>query len=221
MRKLRFGALAASAALASVTVLGAGTAMAQEGDAPEPVTVTSPGNYTMTATAIGECKVEFTLESDRPDNSGNWRGDFRIGEEDPIVSEDGGSRGDVYRPVVGSNEGIVKAIENNWGEDAYDFAALETTVDLRDSRIVPYADGDPNKGRELAGAEPTEDGEYEITFGVYQGPVAAGTTDVYNLNGALTVTGCTTPDPEPTLPERISSELNLPDFSELSSNLSS
>lgn len=218
MRKIRFGAVLASTALASATVLGAGTAMAQEGDGTNTETVTSEGNYTMTATAIGECKVEFTLESLRGDNYGNWRGDYRVGEEDPItapgVNENVGNRGETYRPVITNQPGTAAAIENR--ENPYDFGAGTVIVDLTEGRTVPYADDDANEVYTLPGVEANETGEHTITFGVYQGPVAFD-EEVYNTNGELTVTGC----PTLTLPERISSEFNLPDFSELSSNLSS
>ena len=220
MRKIRFGAVAASAALASVTVLGAGTAMAQEGDGdPNRASITSGDNYTMTATQTGQCEVTFTLDSLRDEDYGNWRADYRVGEEDPITSQ-GGSRGDVYRPVVGSNDGIARAIEGR--DDPYDFDANSAIVNLTEERRVPYADGDPSKSYSLPGVEANETGEHVITFGVYQGPPAYD-AEIYNLDGKLTVTGCPIlePEPEPTLPERISSEFNLPDFSELSSNLSS
>lgn len=219
MRKLRFGALAASAALASVTVLGAGTAMAQEGDGePNTATVESEGHYTMTATAIGECKVEFDLVSHYDDNYGNWRGDYQVGEEDPITApganESVGNRGETYRPVVTNQPGTAGAIEDR--ENPYDFGVGPVTVDLTEERTVPYADGDVNEVYELPGVEANETGEHVISFGVYQGPPAYD-AEIYNTDGEIVVTGC----PTLTLPERISSELNLPDFSELSSNLSS
>ena len=219
MRKTRFGAVVASAALASVTVLGAGTAMAQEDDDRSTDTVTWEDNYTMTATAVGECKVEFTLESGYDDNYGNWRGDYRVGEEPPITApgpnERVGNRGETYRPVIGSNQGIADAIKDR-GDKAYDFGTGTVTVDLREPRTVPYADGDPDEVYTLPGVEANETGEHVISFGVYQGPPAYD-AEIYNTDGEIVVTGC----PTLTLPERISSELNLPDFSELSSNLSS
>lgn len=186
MRKMRIGALAASAALASVTIVGgAGTAMAQEDEHTD--TVVSEGNYTMTATALGDCQVEFTLESEREDNYGNWRGDFRVNSEDPIT-DGGGSRDEVFRPVIGSNQGIEDAIEDR--EEPYDFGTGEVIVDLAEERTVPdFEDG----AYSLPGVEPNESGEHTVNFGVYQGP--AGYTEegnVYNTDGEITVYGCET-----------------------------
>lgn len=188
MRKMRIGALAASAALASVTIVGgAGTAMAQEET--DTVTVNSEGNYTMTATALGDCQVEFTLESEREDNYGNWRGDFRVNNEDPITAPGSdssvGNRGETFRPVVGSNQGIEDAIENDLN---YDFETGEVIVDLSEDRTVPDFEGGTTN---LSGVEPNESGEHTVTFGVYQGPVGY-TEDVYNTDGEITVYGCET-----------------------------
>lgn len=221
MRKLRFGALAASAALASVTVLGAGTAMAQEGDGdPHTDTITSDGNYTMTATAIGECKVEFEFESLRGDTRANWRGDYRVGDEDPITQVEDvnpayGNRGTTYRPVITNDEGTAEAIADR--DNPYPFAAGTAIVDLAEARDVPdFESAAAAETRTLQGVGANENGEHTITFGVYQGP-ARYDSGAYDEVGEIIVTGC----PVLTLPERISSELNLPDFSELSSNLSS
>lgn len=200
MRMTRFGAIAASAALASATVLGAGTAVAQDNG--DPVTITAPGNYEMTATDLGDCRVEFTLNSLRDDNYGNWRGDFQVNGEEPIT-EAGGSRGEVYRPVITNRPGVAAAIAGR--ENPYDFDSGEATVTLTEPRTVPYAEGNPNRVYDLPGVQPNETGEHTINFGVYQGPVQAGTTEVYNLDGEITVTGCPIANPL----DRLSSELDV------------
>lgn len=190
MRMKRIGAVAASAALASITVLGgAGTAMAQETDT---ATVTSEGNYTMTATAIGDCQVEFTLKSLRGDDYGNWRGDFQVNEEDPITAPGSnpgvGNRGETFRPVIGSHQGIADAIADR--ENPYDFGAGTVTVDLTAERTVPDFD-EPTETMTLPGVEANADGTHTVNFGVYQGPPRYD-AEIYNTNGQITVTGCPT-----------------------------
>lgn len=204
MRMKRIGAVAASAALASITVLGgAGTAMAQETDT---ATVTSEGNYTMTATAIGDCQVEFTLESLRGDDYGNWRGDFQVNGEDPLAAPGSnpevGNRGETFRPVIGSNQSIADAIAER--ENPYDFGTSTVTVDLTDNRTVPNFD-ELTETMTLDGVQANDTGTHTVNFGVYQGPPGYD-AEIYNTNGQITVTGCPTTDDAP-IGDNLSAEI--------------
>lgn len=206
MRNTRIGAIIASSALASATILGgAGIASAQSASlapgAPAEVDtasivmkaqnsddVNADGRYTMTATAYDNCTVSFELVDDWPDDyTSNWRADYRVNQEDPVMQ--GSSRGDeTYRPVLGSNQTIEDAI--NGRTLPYDFATSEVTVDLTESRTVPDYE-DPSKVVALPGVEPNEDGTHKITFGVYQGPSTADSGE-YSFNTSVTVEGCPT-----------------------------
>lgn len=201
MRMTHFGAIAASAALASATVLGPGTALAQDNG--DPAHIVSAGNYEMSATNLGDCQVEFELTSLRDKNYGNWRGDFQVNGEEPIT-EVGGSRDEVYRPVVTNRQGVADAIGNR--ANPYDLRMSATTVHLGDEHRVPdFSSDGQSETITLPGVEPNETGEYTINFGVYQGPVTAGNTAVYNTNGQITVTGCPVIDPL----DELSSELGI------------
>ena len=204
MRNTRIGALLASSALASATILGgAGIASAQgsssEPEAPNVVDTASivmkaqnseeedaDGRYTMTATAYDNCTVAFELVNDWPEGyTPNWRADYRVDQEDPVMP--GSSRGDkTFRPVLGSNQKIEDAINDRANE--YDFATGEVTVDLTEPRTVPQYD-DPSQVKELPGVEANEDGKHEITFGVYQGPNTAASNE-YSFDTSVTVEGC-------------------------------
>lgn len=204
MRITHFGAIAASAALASATVLGPGTALAQDNGSTD--TIVSKGNYRITATSLGNCQVEFELTSLRDNNYGNWRGDFQVDGEDPITGV-GGSRGEVYRPVVTNRQGVADAIGNR--ANPYDLRMSATTVDLSDEHRVPdFSSPEQSETITLPGVEPNESGEHTINFGVYQGPVGADNTAVYNTDGQITVTGCPTIEPTDPL-EELSSELGI------------
>lgn len=216
MRKTRIGALLASTALASATVLG-GAAVAnastedvlgsldvggslfpeaEEPEADEPEagetdTVRSEGNYIMTATAFDNCTVQFTLQTERDEDYGNWRGDYQVNDEPPITEPGSdpsvGNRGETYRPALGSNQNIEEAIDGT-----YDFGTRDVMVDLTEERRVPdFAGG----AETLPGVEANENGEHIINFGVYQGPPGY-TEDIYNTNGSVTVTGCPTTEDE-------------------------
>lgn len=195
MRKTRIGALAASTALASVTVFGgAAVATAQEADDPGTDTIVSEGNYSMTAKDLGNCQVEFTLDSHRVDDYGNWRGDFRVDEGDPLTTVEEldssyGNRGVTYLPVITSSQGTADAVADR--EYPYDFDAHQTVVDLTKDRTVPNLEDAPNETEIRDGVEANENGEHTVNFGVYQGPVAQS-TDAYNKKGEVTVTGCPT-----------------------------
>ena len=203
MRKTRFASLAASAALASATILGgAGLAQAQSSSEPEMVDSAEivmkaggeddgEGRYTLSATAYDNCTVAFELEDNWPgEYTPNWRADYRVGKEKPVMP--GSSRGEnTYRPVLGSHDGIEEAIENR-GDKAYDFDTGQVTVDLTEPRTVPQYD-DPSDVTERPGVEPNQDGTHEITFGVYQGPNTAAHNE-YSFNTSVTVEGCPTTD---------------------------
>lgn len=204
MRNTRIGALLASTALASATILGgAGIASAQssssEPEGPAEVDTASivmkaqnsededaAGRYTLTATAYDNCTVAFELVNDWPEGyTPNWRADYRVDEEDPVMT--GSSRGgDTYRPVLGSNQKIEDAIQNR--ANPYDFATGTVTVDLTEARTVPQYD-DPSQVKELPGVEANEDGKHEITFGVFQGPNTAASGE-YSFDTTVTVEGC-------------------------------
>lgn len=220
MRKTRIGALLASTALASATVLGgAAVANASTEDVlgsldvggslfPEAEEPTEPTEvdfaeivgtslndeprYTMTATAYDNCTVAFTLSDDWPgDYQPNFRADYRVGEEAPVMP--GSSRGDeTYRPVLGSNQAVADAIENRPNE--YNFAANEDTVDLTADRVVPDYEN-TSEVTTLPGVAPNEDGTHVITFGVYQGPDTAA-HGYYSFDTTVTVTGCPTTEDE-------------------------
>lgn len=209
MRNNRISALLATTALASATLLGgAGIASAQDSTPDEgPTEVDSAsivmkaegsdaddadGRYTMTATAYDNCTVAFELTNDWPEGyTPNWRADYRIGEEEPVMV--GSSRGEgTWRPVLGTNPATEAAIEAR--TNPYDFATNTATVDLTESRIVPKYE-DTSQVKTLPGVAENEDGKHEITFGVYQGPNRAASNE-YSFDTSVTVEGCPTIEDE-------------------------
>lgn len=193
MRTTRFGAFAASAALASATILG-GASLAQaqspssepEATVVETVTVSPPVDKAtaLTATSYDNCTVSFTLTSEWGDE-GNWRADYRVDGEEAVMANGLRNDGDGvnYRPALGSHQGIEDAIDGR-----YDFDTGETTIDLTEDRVVPSFDDPSNEVVTLDGVAPNADGIHEVAVGLYQGPV---TTD-YDTMRTVTVTGCPT-----------------------------
>lgn len=195
MRKTRFASLAASAALASATILGgAGIANASL-DAgslssdPAPVagetdSVTG-GGAEVVATSYNNCEVsfEFTAPEDPAENKWNWVVDYRVDQEEPSIPKyenDNADDGElidhlsVFRPVVASKQGVVDSLNKH--ENGYDVDLLKNTVNLND--VV----------------EPNEDGEHTVTFKFYRGSADWDNTET-NL-GEVTVTGCDTLEDE-------------------------
>src|SRR5699024_1129957 len=147
MRKTRFASLAASAALASATILGgAGIASAAETD-------TVVGNDAkVTATATDNCEVTFEFVGDTSIdrlNSVNWVVDYRVDGGDPTIENEDPALS-VYNPVVASNQKSVDALNNHEDYD-YDVGLLKKTVNLND--VV----------------DANEDGEHAVSFKFYRG----------------------------------------------------
>lgn len=177
MRNTRIGALLASTALASATILGgAGIASAEESG----TDAITGGAATVTATANDNCEVTFAFADDIDDDlldSTNWVVDYRVDGEEPTIpnytdesEEDLDEQLSVFRPVVASNQGSVDALNDHEQYD-YDVDLLDKTVNLND--VI----------------EPNDSGEHTVTFKFYR-----GTADWHSEEnqGEVTVTGCDT-----------------------------
>lgn len=141
MRKSRIGALVASSALASATILGgAGIAGAQQTEGP--VMFMAEGN--------DQCEVTFTISNQT--NSTAYTMDYRINDE-PLEGQDFGTgatgrivlSSDAAEPHFGSGQGYVS--------DRFPVVS-ETTVNLN----------------ELEDAPATEDGAYTVSYRIILGP---------------------------------------------------
>lgn len=198
MRKTHFASLAASAALASATIVGgAGLAQAQSASSEEDASVVGTetiqfdDRFTLIGTAYDNCTVAFKLTSDRTDGvTENLRADYRVGGEDSVMDRtDQGVREQVYRPAVVSNETVHKAITEERG-NPYDVGLGTTTIDLTEDRTVPDKD-DTDNTTVLPGVEPNDTGEHTITFGVYQGSgLNENNKELYETTEDVVVSGC-------------------------------
>lgn len=190
MRKTRFGALAASAALASTMILGgagvAGASLGAGSLSPETSPVAGDtdsitgGGAEVEATPYDNCEVTFEFVAPLGDdgelndselNLVNWVADYRVdGEEATISNED--EHLSVFNPVVASNQESVDGLNSHEKFD-FDVGLLSKTVNLND--VV----------------EANEDGEHTVTFKFYRG---SADWDSDENKGEIIVTGCDTTD---------------------------
>ena len=160
MRKFTAGSIAASGALAAVTILGgAGVAAAQQDEGP--VRFSAEGN--------DQCEVTFTIENET--NSRYYTIDFMVDDEFTYWQED--SHYSVTRFALSSDAETPLFPEdtNSYAADR-DPVTSERTIDLRDLYNRPNPDAD----------------EHTISYRMIRGPVTAHRDDesVYTTE----VSGC-------------------------------